>query len=166
MRVLVGLLITGVVEIGLLILVGREIGAVPVLLLLIAGMALGSWLLRRQGRRAFREFTGSAFARRLPPQELADGVISAAGAALLMVPGFLSDLAGILCLLPPTRAVLRRRLRVAAQRRVHEHIRGTRPGNADNSADYVDGEVVSVTEDTDEEHPKLDSTARREDYRD
>lgn len=163
MRVLGGLLLAGVLEIAVLILVGRTIGLLPTLLLLIAGIFAGSWLLRMQGRRALREFSDAAFARRPPSNELAGGVLAAAGAILLMVPGFLSDLAAVAFLLPPTRALMARRLRRAAENRaqaMNERINGywRRRGG-----DFIDGEVVSVSEDDDEpspEHPRLDHSAQ------
>lgn len=163
MRIFGGLLLAGVLEIAVLILVGRTIGALPTLLLVLAGMFAGSWLLRRQGRRVLREFSDAAFARRPPSTELGGGVLAAAGAILLMVPGLLTDLAAIPFLLPPTRALLRRRLLRAAERRaraVQDRVRGYR---RDAGGDYIDGEVVSVTEDDDEtppEHPRLDPSTQ------
>jgi UPF0716 protein FxsA len=156
-RVLGLLFLAGVAEIIVLILVGRTIGALPTLGLLLAGGFIGSWLLRLQGRRALREFTEAAMARRPPLRELADGVLIAAGAVLIMVPGFLSDLAGLLCVLPPTRALLRRYLRRVAERRARAVSRRARA--APSAGDYIDGEVVSITEedDTFQEH-RLDTS--------
>jgi UPF0716 protein FxsA len=168
-RIFGGLLVAGVLEIAVLILVGRTIGALPTLLLVLAGMFVGSWLLRRQGRRVLREFSDAAFARRPPSTELGGGVLAAAGALLLMVPGFLTDLAAIAFFLPPTRAFLGRRLRRAAERRaqaVQDRVRNYRRGSG---GDYIDGEVISVTEDDEpQDHPRLDPStqAPRQKHRD
>lgn len=164
MRVLGAVLLAGVLEIVVLILVGRTIGALPTLALVIAGMVIGSWLLRRLGRRVLREVSEAALARRPPSAELGGGVFVAAAAFLLMVPGFLSDLAAIVLLLPPTRALLGRRLRRAAEgqaRAMRDRVRGYRRDTGRHD-DYIDGEVVSVTEDSDDapEQPPLDRSAQ------
>jgi UPF0716 protein FxsA len=152
------LLVAAFVEITVLVLVGNTIGVLPTIGLLIAAGVVGTWLLRREGRRTLREFAEAARLRRPPTRELADGVLIAAGGVLIVLPGFVSDVCGILCLLPPTRAFLRRRLERAAERRSH-HLQeqmmragrayrdgpGPKPGG-----DVIDGEVVSVTEDDDD----------------
>lgn len=168
MRIFGGLLLAGVLEIAVLILVGRTIGALPTLVLVLAGMFLGSALLRRQGRKVLREFSDAAFARRPPSGELGGGVLSAAGAFLLMVPGLLTDVAAIALFLPPTRALIGRRLRRAAERhaqavqdRVRSYQRNTGGDYRRTSGDYIDGEVVSVTEDDEpQDPPRLDPSAR------
>lgn len=163
MRVLGGLFLAGVLEIVVLILVGRTIGALPTLLLVLAGMFAGSWLLRRQGRRVWREFSDAAFARRPPSAELGGGVLAAAGALLLMVPGLLTDLVAIALLLPPTRALLGRKLLRAAERRAQTMQERVRVHRRDTAGDYIDGEVISVTEDDEgpsPEHPRLDPSAQ------
>jgi UPF0716 protein FxsA len=64
--------------------------------------------MRSQGRIAWRRFNESVGAGRIPAREVADGVLVIFGGALLLTPGFLSDIFGLLFLLPPTRAVIRR----------------------------------------------------------
>lgn len=163
MPVLVLILLAGVVEISVLVLVGQAIGILPTIGILIAAAAAGSWLLRREGRRAVREFSEAARLRRPPAREISDGVLIAAGGILILIPGLVSDVAGLLCLLPPTRAVLRGRMQRAAERRsaaLQEQMREQarqaatgqtqqrrRPSGGDG--DVIDGEVVSVTEDDD-----------------
>lgn len=109
--------IAGVVEISVLVLVGQLVGVLPTLLLVLGTAFVGSWLLRREGRRALDEFRTAATQRKPPERELSDGVLFAGAALLLIVPGFVSDLAGLLLLLPPVRSVARRRMERAAQRR-------------------------------------------------
>lgn len=157
MPLLVLLLAAGVLEISVLVTIGHYIGVLPTIGLLIVSAVVGTWLLRREGRRTLREFTEAARLRRPPTRELADGVLIAAGGLLIVLPGFVSDVLGLLCLLPPTRALLRKRLERAAEKRsqgVQDQMRahaerayGQRP--ASGSGDVIDGEVVSVTEDDD-----------------
>ncbi|MBE9376453.1 FxsA family protein [Saccharopolyspora sp. HNM0983] len=111
------LLVAAVVEIGVLVLVGQLIGVLPTLLLVLGTALLGSWLLRREGRRTLEEFRTAAMQRTPPERELSDGVLVAGAALLIIVPGFVTDLAGLVLLLPPVRAAARKRMARAAERR-------------------------------------------------
>jgi UPF0716 protein FxsA len=96
-----------IVEIWLLIKVGQAIGGWQTLVLLIADSLLGAWLLRREGRRTWRAFRAALEQKRVPAREVADGVLVLVGGTLLITPGFLSDIVGLLFLLPPSRAAIR-----------------------------------------------------------
>jgi UPF0716 protein FxsA len=104
-------------EVAALIAVGRWVGVWPTVLLLLAGSLLGGWLLRREGIRAWRAFVVAAAEGRAPQREALDGVLVLIGGLLVLFPGFVSDVLGLLCLLPPTRAVARRLLGRALARR-------------------------------------------------
>ncbi|MEU6264420.1 FxsA family protein [Saccharopolyspora shandongensis] len=156
MPILVLLLVAGVVEIAVLVAVGQAIGVLPTVGLLIAAAVLGTWLVRWQGRRTLQEFRAAARQRRPPEKELSDGVLIAAAGLLIIMPGFLSDIAGLLCLFPPTRALLRNRMLRAAERRskamqdqmwLHTQQAYRRQGATAPGDDVIDGEVVSVTDD-------------------
>jgi UPF0716 protein FxsA len=96
-----------IAEIYVIIQVGQAIGALPTIAILIADSVLGSWLLRSQGRAAWRRFNQAVAERRAPTREVLDGVLIVFGGALLITPGFISDVFGVVLLLPPTRAVIR-----------------------------------------------------------
>jgi UPF0716 protein FxsA len=96
------------VEIVALLQVGEWLGLWPTLALLIADSILGSLLMRSQGRAAWRRFNEALGKGRPPAREVLDGVLIIFGGALLLTPGFVTDLAGLAFLFPPTRAVLRR----------------------------------------------------------
>ncbi len=127
-----------VLEIAAIVAIGSWIGALPTLLLLIAGGVVGGWLARREGVRAITALAAAARDRRVAHQELTDGLLITIGGLLILLPGFVSDLLGLALLLPPTRAVVRTRLVKAAERRApalrSARIRGDGP--------VVDGEVV------------------------
>ena len=97
-----------ILEFYVLIQVGQLIGVLPTIALLIADAVLGAALLRWQGRKTWAAFRAATEAGRLPTKEVADGALVIFGGALLLTPGFTTDLLGLLCVLPPTRAVLRR----------------------------------------------------------
>src|ERR687896_1085789 len=98
--------------------VGEAIGPVWTILLLAADSVLGSLLLRSQGRAVWRRFSDAFQAGRMPHREVVDGVLVIFGGAFLITPGFLTDVVGLLLLLPPTRAVVRRLVARRLGRRV------------------------------------------------
>ncbi len=104
-------IVVPIAELYVIIQVGGLIGVGPTLLLLLLDAVLGSWLLKHEGRSAWRRFNQALAERRLPAKEVADGFLIILGGALLIAPGFITDVFGVLFLLPPTRAVARRILR-------------------------------------------------------
>lgn len=104
-------IVVPILELYVIIQVGQLIGVVPTLILLLADALLGSWLLKHEGRGAWRRFNEALAARRFPGKEVADGVLIVIGGTLLLTPGFLTDIFGLFLLLPPTRAVARRVLK-------------------------------------------------------
>lgn len=110
-------IVVPIVELYVIIQIGGLIGVWPTLALLLADAVLGSLLLRHQGRGAWRRFNQALAERRFPGREVADGLMIAVGGTLLLTPGFLTDIVGLLFLMPPTRAIARRLLRGYVTRR-------------------------------------------------
>ncbi len=118
MAILVALfIVVPIVELYVIIQIGSLIGVVPTLALLLADALLGSLLLRHQGRGAWRRFNAALAERRFPGREVADGLLIAIGGTLLLTPGFVTDIVGLILLIPPTRAIVRRLLRGYVGRR-------------------------------------------------
>src|SRR4051794_13290820 len=106
---LVGLfIVVPLVELYVIIQVGQAIGVWWTLGLLVADSVLGSMLMRSQGRIAWRRFQVAVSEGRVPAREVLDGVLVIFGGAFLLTPGFVTDIAGAVLLVPPTRAVVRR----------------------------------------------------------
>ncbi len=99
-----------IAEIYVIIKVGELIGVLPTIALLLADAVLGSMLLRHQGRAAWRRFNAAIAEGRFPGREVADGLMVTVGGTLLLTPGFITDIGGLLLLIPPSRALLRRGL--------------------------------------------------------
>lgn len=99
-----------VVEIYILIQIGQAIGAWWTVLLLVADGVLGSWLMKREGSRAWAALRAALDSGRMPARELADGALILVGGTLLLTPGFVTDIVGLFCVLPFTRPVARRAL--------------------------------------------------------
>ena len=104
-------IVVPIAELFVIIQVGELIGVWPTLLLLLLDAIVCSWLLKREGRAAWRRFNEALAERRMPGKEVADGFLVILGGALLIAPGFLTDILGVLLLIPVTRAVFRRILR-------------------------------------------------------
>jgi UPF0716 protein FxsA len=97
-----------VIEVFVFIEVGRAIGWLPALLLLIVTSVLGARLVRIQGRSAVERVSLAVSERRVPARAAIDGVLGLLGSVLLVIPGFVTDALGALLLLPPTRTLIRR----------------------------------------------------------
>ena len=143
------LVIVPIVEIYVLLQVGQLLGVLQTVVLLVVMSLLGAYLLRREGARTWRAFRTALGSGRLPAAEVADGALVILGGALLLTPGFATDAFGLLCVLPPTRAVLRRLLtRQVAKRLTVGSVRGGAGGRGPSSRrrassdTVVDGEVV------------------------
>jgi len=105
-------------EIYVLLQVGHAIGVANTLGLLILVSVVGAWLAKREGLGVIRRMQRSIEAGRVPGAELVDGFLILFAAALMLTPGFLTDIAAIFLLLPPVRAVVRRELRRRVARRI------------------------------------------------
>src|SRR6478735_3220633 len=97
MRFLLVLLFIAVpiAEIAILIQVGHAIGVWWTVVLLVADAILGALLARSQGRAAWRRFNVAIQSGRAPAREVLDGILVLFGGALLLTPGFLSDVLGL-----------------------------------------------------------------------
>lgn len=104
-------IVVPIAELYVIIQVGEAIGVFPTLALLLADALLGSWLVKHQGRGAWRRFNEALAARRFPGREVVDGVLIVIGGTLLLTPGFITDVFGFFLLVPPTRALSRRLLK-------------------------------------------------------
>jgi UPF0716 protein FxsA len=100
-------IVVPIVELYVIIQVGQAIGALWTIAILIADSLLGSALLRSQGRAAWRRFRVAVAEGRPPAREVIDGALIIFGGAFLITPGFVTDVIGVLLLLPPTRAAFR-----------------------------------------------------------
>ncbi|TVT51609.1 FxsA family protein [Amycolatopsis rhizosphaerae] len=118
------LLLYVVAEVAAVWAVSSALGVLATLGLLLAGAFVGSWLARREGARAARAFMTTTRSGRAPVAEVTDGMLIGFGGLLIMVPGFVSDVVGLLLLLPPTRAVVRGLWLRRAERRMAVHSRG------------------------------------------
>lgn len=97
-----------VVEIYLMIMVGAVLGFFPTLMLLLGAAFLGTYLLQTQGWSTWSRLQQSLARGEMPAVELANGAVIVIAAALLLLPGFLSDIVALFFLIPVTRTLLAR----------------------------------------------------------
>ncbi len=100
-------LVVPFVELFVILQVGRAIGALNTIGLLVLVSVVGAWLVKREGLSVLARAQERVRAGAVPGREMVDGVMILFAGALLLTPGFLTDVAGVLLLLPPVRAALR-----------------------------------------------------------
>ena len=145
MRVFAAVLVGLAVEVTVLVAAFGAWGLLPTLGLLVLGGVVGSVLIRREGARTVSAFSEAVRTRRAPHQEIADGVLIAAAGLLILVPGFVSDVVGLLLLFPPARRVLSRRMARRAEERERAMVLNVRFGQHPMAGGVVvDGDVVEV----------------------
>lgn len=123
----VAFVVVPLLEIFVLIQVGQVIGPWWTILLLVADSILGSWLIKREGGRAWAALRTALATGRMPARELADGALILVGGTLMLSPGFVTDALGIVLILPVTRPAARRVLSRLIARRL-ARAPGPRPG--------------------------------------
>lgn len=166
-------LVMPLVELWVILQVGDAIGGWWTVVLLLLDSIVGAVIVRREGRRAWSAFRDALVEGRWPADEVAQGALVLVGGALLLTPGFVTDVMGLAFVLPPTRALLARlirtRFREGAVRMVtfgpggatstgpprsHTPPRGAqRPSTSPppSSGDVLDVEVVSVEREPDDD---------------
>ena len=110
MRVMKGLhiiflliLLVPFIEIYLLLKMGGFIGAFPTIMLVVFTAALGTWLVRQQGFATFQKLQANLAQGTIPAYEMIEGPIILVGGILLLTPGFITDILGLVCLIPQFR---------------------------------------------------------------
>jgi UPF0716 protein FxsA len=134
-----------VLEIWLLTVVAGAAGGFTVFLLLVAGLVLGSVVIKRAGRRAFQNLN-EALQRGGAPSDSSNGGgngLMMLGGLLLMIPGLISDAVGLILLVPPVQAALSRYAERTVERKLREAVPGSL-GDAFQQArmHQPDGKVV------------------------
>ena len=143
--VLIPFLIYVATEVIILVMVTDAFGWWTIALL-IASTLLGCWLLQREGRRTWGALLESLGRGSLPPGRTADAVLVMAGGLLLIMPGFISDIIGLLLLIPPSRHLVRSTL---------GNLFGKAIGYSSEQPVVIEGEVVQETSTTDTMIPRI-----------
>jgi UPF0716 protein FxsA len=114
----VAFVVVPLVEIWAILQVGQLVGPWWTIVLLVLDSMLGAWLIKREGGRAWSALREALQHGRMPAREIADGALILIGGTLMLSPGFVLDIAGIVLILPFTRPVARRLLTKVVERRL------------------------------------------------
>ncbi len=119
-KLLLLFILVPVVELFLLIELGKLIGTLATLALIAFTGTLGAFLARRQGMGVLRQAQAEMAAGKLPAGSIVDGVIILLAGAVIITPGILTDALGFLCLIPPTRRMIKTALWRRLERVAHD----------------------------------------------
>lgn len=97
-----------ILELYLLIEIGAVIGGFNTILIVLSTGVFGAWLAQQEGLRALQRVQSELNAGRMPTDALVDGVLILVAGVVMLAPGLITDAAGLLLLIPPSRAVVRR----------------------------------------------------------
>ncbi|UCH28159.1 MAG: FxsA family protein [Myxococcales bacterium] len=140
------------IELYLLIAIGRMLGPVPTIALVLVTGALGAWFARLEGARVIRRWQEAMARQKIPKDGVIDGFLIFIGGVLLITPGILTDIAGLSMVMPPTRRIIAGGVRrwfeqQIAQGRVQVYAPGYNGGPRGGPGVIdVEGEVVEVVE--------------------
>jgi UPF0716 protein FxsA len=123
------------IETGLLVLMGDLVGFWATIAMILVTAILGAWLGKREGLKVYREWRTALSEMRIPEEGITSGLLVLVGSVLLVAPGVLTDVTGLILLLPPTRRFIAKHVQAAIQKRFRE-------GNIKVSA-YGFGEAFS-----------------------
>lgn len=108
------------IELVLLLKVGSKIGLLPTIVVIVVTGIIGAALTRRQGMQTLAKYQEALGQGRIPHEELIDGLLILIAGAVLLTPGFLTDAAGFLLLIPRVRQLIRSRLSRTIMQKVGE----------------------------------------------
>jgi len=109
-RLLLIFIAVPLIDLAILFRVGRILSFWPTVSLVVLTGIVGAALAKHQGLRTLARINAELSAGRLPTSQLADGLLILLAGAVLMTPGFLTDLFGLLLLVPPFRRAVTRAL--------------------------------------------------------
>ncbi|MER7247180.1 FxsA family protein [Kribbella sp. NPDC000426] len=147
------LLVVPILEIYVIIQIGQVIGGWPTVALLLVESALGAWIIKREGRRAWNALQSAFQTGKMPGRELSDAALVLVGGTLLLTPGFVTDIFGFFFVLPFTRPLARRAMTSFFTRRLTTQLgptgltgfipgQGSAPPRPSSSDDVIQGEVI------------------------
>lgn len=146
---LAALILLPLLEIVVLVAVGRWIGLLWTIALLVGMAVLGAWISRRETGRALTSLRRTVESGRMPADEATDTMLVILGGFLLILPGFLTDVVGLVMVLPFTRPAARRLLQLLAARQAarlaaaHPVRPGRRPASAPGAGEVIEGEIIA-----------------------
>lgn len=128
-----------IIEIGLFIQVGGLIGLWPTLAIVLLTAIIGTYMVKTEGRGVLRDLQNSINNIQDPSEHLASGAMILFAGALLLTPGFFTDITGILFLIPGVRSVIFQQIKSKMQ---EQRAKGQSRGGFQSQTIVVDYEVL------------------------
>lgn len=122
------------IELFLLLTVGREIGVVPTVLMIILTAVIGAALAKREGLRVYTEWQRAIAEMRVPDEGITSGLLVLVGGALMIAPGVLTDIVGILLMIAPIRRVVARFIEGRVRKHFEAAAKGETAGRGETAA--------------------------------
>lgn len=110
-KILALFIVVPLIELYILIVLGKNIGVLPTILIVVGAGIVGVSMLKREGFKVIREFKNALNEGRVPGDELLNGILVLVGGVLLITPGLITDAMGFLLLIPATRNIAKRWLK-------------------------------------------------------
>ncbi|SNX54833.1 FxsA family protein [Thermoanaerobacterium sp. RBIITD] len=110
-KILALFIVVPLIELYILIVLGKNIGVLPTILIVVGAGIVGVSMLKREGFKVIREFKNALNEGRVPGDELLNGILVLVGGVLLITPGLITDAMGFLLLIPATRNTAKRWLK-------------------------------------------------------
>ncbi|MCX4242694.1 FxsA family protein [Paraliomyxa miuraensis] len=138
-----------VVELYLLITIGAQLGAGATVAIVLGTGLLGAWLAKREGARVMRQWQESMARGEIPKEGVVSSVLVLVGGVLLITPGVLTDVTGLLLLVPWSRRAVAHlvRKRLAHRFQVQSFLVGAPggfPGATGGRGPVIDVDAVEV----------------------
>lgn len=143
-KILLAVIAISLLELALLVKLGMMIGFWPMLAVIFGVGALGLLLAQSQGLRTLRAIQSDLAVGRIPAPRLLDQAMILVGGVLLILPGLLTDLAGLALVLPPSRALVKKVVGKRLARRVRRGHPGAPGGQAQGGTDISDQATYTV----------------------
>jgi len=122
---IISLLLLPLIELIIFLLAGNIIGITETLIIVIGTGILGGVLLKKQGLKAIRNVQVQLNQGIMPGDAILDSFCVLVGGLLLLFPGFLTDIVGVIILFPPTRRIGKNLLMRSIQRKLQKKNRVT-----------------------------------------
>ena len=144
-----GFLALPLIEIALFVTVGGWLGLWLTLAIVLGTGVAGVLVMRWQGVHAMEGLRQATQLRRDPMGQVADDALVMMAGILLILPGFMTDMLGLLLLIPPVRGLVIR----AMAARVQVHMAGSDTGQRRSGPDVIDGEFFEIGQDQSDDQP-------------
>jgi len=133
-----------ILELALLFRIARAIDWLPTIAIVLVTGAVGAALARREGLKTFARIQNDLSAGRMPADSMLEGVLILVAGVLLITPGVITDVIGLLLLIPPCRRWIGRQLANSFRKHIVVMHHSEMPGHSAPEDEFIDVEVTET----------------------